>query len=329
MVITIPASQPHNGPRLIDPSRDLPQLFELLRLVFGRELDADGQMFFRNLPHGRSSSILWRFDPVMARLVPGFVWDVDGQLVGNVTLLPTRSSKRFLVANVAVHPDFRRQGIARLLMRAAHDEVCKRKGREILLQVDYDNESALSLYGGLGYSVRGTMITWRSSVSRLRDLSFSSDTDRVFAGITKLDHRRWKEAYQLDLNSLIPDLHWPEALASDFYRRGLWRQLSDFVNGRFQQSWMSVDHENCMIGLATIISEWGRPHQLNLRVHPSWRGQLEEPLLQQLINGLQKLPRRNIQIIHPADDDWVNQLLSSANFSRHRTLTHMRLAIGH
>jgi hypothetical protein len=126
----------------------------------------------------------------------------------------------------------------------------------------------------------------------------------------------------------MPDLHWPEALESDIYKGGLRRRLTNFFNGRFQQSWMSVDAESRMNGLATISGEWGRPFQLALRVQPSWKGKLEEPLLQRLINELRKLPRRNLQMIHLADDDYVNQLLTEANFNRYRTLTHMRLDIG-
>lgn len=327
MVITIPASQTHNGPRPIDPNRDLPQIVDLLRLVFGRELTADGQNIFRNLPDKSTPAVFWRLDPVVARLMPGFVWESDGQLVGNVSLLPTRTRKRFLIANVAVHPNFRRQGIAHILMCAAHDEVRKRQGREIYLQVDFGNEPAIALYQGLGYALKGSMTTWRSSVSRVRDVSVATAASENIVGIRKLDRRRWKEAYRLDTSVVMPDLHWPEVLETDIYKSSLWSQLTDFLSGRFQHSWMSVDEENRMIGLATISGEWGRPHQLALRVHPLWKGRLEEPLLQQLINELRKLPRRNLQLIHLADDAYMNQLLTVANFDRSRTLTHMRLDI--
>lgn len=328
MVITIPASQTGNGPRQVDPNKDLPQLIELLRLVFGKELGAEGHQFFSSIPDSRTPAIFWRFDPMMARLTPGYIWEVDGNLVGNVTLLPTRSETRYLVANVAVHPDFRRRGIARMLMAAVHEEVHQRHGGEILLQVDYDNELALGLYRSLGYDVRGSMITWRSSVSRIRDLLLDNSANTYIADVRKLEQGRWKEAYQLDKGALPSDLHWPDALEADIYKRSLRRRASDFLNGRFQHSWMTVDGENRMNGLATISGEWGRPHQLYLRVHPLWRGRLERLLLQKLIDGLRTLPRRNVQLAHLADDDVVNDLLTTANFSRHRTLTHMRLGLG-
>jgi ribosomal protein S18 acetylase RimI-like enzyme len=327
MVITLPASQSGNGPRLINPNTDLPQLIELLRLVFGRELAAEGQQLFKNLPDSQAPAVFWRFNPALARLTPGYVWEIDGRIVGNATLLSTRSHDRYLVANVAVHPDFRQRGIARMLMGSIEEGVHARRGSEILLQVDNDNETAFGLYRSLGYEALGSMTTWRTSVSRVHDLPLQDSATNGFKDLRKLDRKRWKEAYRLDCDALLPDLHWPEALDVDAYKKGLRQRATDFINGRFEQTWMTVDGENNLSGLATIFSEWGRPHQLNLRVHPSWKGQVEGLLLQKLIDRLRTLSRRNVQLIHPADDEVVNRLSRSANFSRNRTLAHMRLAL--
>jgi ribosomal protein S18 acetylase RimI-like enzyme len=327
MVITLPASQSGNGPRIINPNKDLPQLIELLRLVFSRELAAEGQQLFRNLPDSHTPAVFWRFDPALARLSPGYVWEIDDRIVGNVTLLPTRSHNRYLVANVAVHPNFRQRGIARMLMGSIEEEVYQRQGSEIFLQVDHDNETAIHLYRSMGYEVRGSMSSWRTSASRVRDLALEVTGRQGFKDVRKFERNRWKEAYRLDCDALPPDLNWPDALDSDAYKKGLWQRATDFINGRFEQTWMTVDGENNLSGLATIFSEWGRPHQLNLRAHPSCKGQVEGLLLQKLIDKLRTLSRRNVQLIHLADDEVVNRLLSSANFSRRRTLTHMRLTL--
>ena len=327
MVITLPASHSRKGPRQINPNSDLPQLIDLLRLVFGKELDAEGQQMFRSLPDSSAPAIFWRLDPLLARLWPGYVWEVDGRIVGNVTLLPTRSPRRYLVANVAVHPDFRQQGIARALMSSIEEDVRQRRGREILLQVDYDNEMAIRLYQSLGYEVRGSVTSWRSSVSRVRDLPVEERGTHRFKRVRKLERKRWKEAYRLDCLALIPDLHWPDTLEVEAYKKGLWQRASDFLNGRVERTWMTVNDENRIIGMASILSEWGRPHQINLRVHPLWKGQVEWLLLQKTISKLRALSRRNVQIFHIADDELVNRLLNLANFSSHRTLTHMRLEL--
>ncbi len=158
-----------------------------------------------------------------------------------------------------------------------------------------------------------------------RDLPFENSDNYQARHVSKLMNNRWKEAYQLDCEALASDLNWPDALQVDEYKRSFWQRTGDFLSGRSQQTWMTLDDEKRMIGLATVFSEWGRSHQLKLRVHPMWKGKVEWVLLQNSIDRLRALPQRRVQITHQADDEVVNQLLTAANFSRHRTLTHMRL----
>lgn len=51
----------------------------------------------------------------------GFVWEENGQIIGNLSLIPsTKGGRRVVViANVAVHPDHRRRGIAHELTQRA------------------------------------------------------------------------------------------------------------------------------------------------------------------------------------------------------------------
>jgi ribosomal protein S18 acetylase RimI-like enzyme len=290
-------------------------------------LDAEGQQIMRSLPDNRTPAFFWRLDPLVARLAPGYVWEVDGKIVGNVTLLPTKSKTRYLVANVGVLRAYRRRGIAKLLMETVQDEVRRRNGDEILLQVDYDNESALALYFSLGYEACGNMTTWRSSVSRVRDIGVDRGGGRQVTEVQRLEKGRWKEAYELDRLALNSHLRWPDDLAYDEYKRTFWRRATDFMNGRIRQEWMVIDNEKRIRGLAVIRGEWGRPHQLFLRVDPDWHGRFEQALLQKMIHGLRTLPRRNVQLIHPADDEAFNNELVAANFSRYRTLKHMRIRL--
>ena len=162
MVITVPAiERPGNGLRPINLNKDIPQVLELLRLAFGESLDAEG----RRILQGQTAvtgqpAIIYRFNPLASRLSRGFVWEKDGKIIGNVTLLNTNIKGRYLIVNVAVHPDYRRQGIARMLMNATTDHVRQQSGREILLQVDMGNTHAIDLYHELDYQTLGTMTTW-------------------------------------------------------------------------------------------------------------------------------------------------------------------------
>lgn len=324
MVVTFPATRPGSGPRPVNLNRDIPQLIDLLQLVFGEKVDVDGQRLMSGSPGSPASALLWRMGPGAVRLSPGFVWEVNGRLIGNVTLLPTKASRRYLVANVAVHPDYRRQGVARLLMEAAIEEVRRRNGRVVMLQVVKDNHPAIRLYETLNFATIGSMTTWQSAMSRLREPLPPADTT-AYPEIRPLDRRRWREAFELDRTALHPDLHWPEPLAPDIYRSGLWQRLGNFLNGRQQECWSISDVSGRLAGLAAINSEWARSHVFSVRVAEPWRGHLERPLLAKLVRRLRYLPRRNVRIEHPDDDLVMNQLLAECNLTGRRTLTHMRL----
>lgn len=324
MVVSLPASRPGNGPRPVNLNKDIPQLIDLLQLVFGEQVEIDGQRLFTNSQSSRKPALFWRLTPTMTRLAPGFVWEVDGRIVGNATLLPTKSPRRYLIANVAVHPDFRRMGIARGLMHQALNAVRQRRGRTVLLQVVKDNTPAIALYKSLDFVDLGSMTTWRASVSRLRDLIVLPDDDRP-GEVRPLSGSRWREAYKFDRLCLHPDLRWPEPLQPNTYKQGLWRSIRNFFSGRQMETWTIDDRSGRLVALGSIESEWGRSHQVNIRVHPAWHGRLERPMLAKLVRRLHYLPRRNVRLEHPDDDQVMNELLPQANFHAQRTLTHMRL----
>lgn len=325
MIVTAPSQdQSKNGPRPINMNTDIPGILKLLELVFGASLDAEGRkMFAGNANALQSPAILWRLNPAAAKLSLGFVWEANGRIVGNVTVLTTEMPGRYLVVNVAVHPDFRRQGIAQLLMKQVENLVRQRQGNQILLQVVKQNSAAIELYNSLNYTTLGSMTHWVASAYRLRRLELNLDT--IGPPIRELKRHEWKAAYVLDHQALHADLHWPEQLKQDAYKSGFWVKVMNLLNGRQAETWVTTAGRNQLVGLAHIASEWGRAHEVSLRVHPSWQGRLERPLLAKLIRRLQYLPRRNVQIDHPDDDELVNALLQEANFQPRRTLTHMRL----
>lgn len=323
MDISIPTTHAGDGLRPVELSRDLPQVVELLKMVFGETMEADERHYFGD-GGGPVNDILYRFNPIAARLSNGFVWQFDGRIVGNATLLTTKAWDRYLVANVAVHHSFRRRGIARGLMLAITEAVRKRGGRVILLQVAKENQSALDLYRSLDYVSIGNVTTWHAMRSKLRQIPADS-AETLHPRIELLPGRLWREAYELDTTHVHRDLNWPEPLQPDAYRRTVWQRAIDFMNGRQVETWTTTDPGGNLSGLANLSSEWGRSHVLTLRVRPDYAGQLERPLLAKALRRMQYLPRRNVRIDHPESDEHTGRLLREANFTVQRILTHMRL----
>jgi ribosomal protein S18 acetylase RimI-like enzyme len=322
MVITVPAvERPGNGPRPINLNKDIPQVLELLRLAFGESLDAEGQRILQGQTAVTGQpALFYRLNPMASRLSRGYVWEKDGRIIGNVTLLNTNINGRYLIVNVAVHPDYRRQGIARSLMQGVTNQVRQQRGREILLQVDKDNNNAIHLYQTLNYHIIGTMITWIAQAARAQSIANNDST----TPIRKLKSNEGQAAYELDILALPPNLNWPEPIPQNTYQFTIWRRISNFINARRHETWVTTDGYR-LTGSTSIWSEWGRAHQLTLRVHPQWKGELERPLLAKMLHQLPYIPRRNVRIDHPEDDELTTELLKEANFKPRRTLTHMRL----
>lgn len=325
MIVTAPTQeQPKSGPRPINLNRDVPQVMKLLELVFGSTLDSEGQRFLSDSTRAsQGPSFLWRLNPAAGKLALGFVWEEGGRIVGNVTVLTTKTPGRYLVVNVAVHPDYRRRGIARMLMEQVDDLVRRRDGRQILLQVVKENTPAIELYQSLHYTTIGSMTNWHCSVARLRAIEPAQRNPAT--RIRELRGSEWQQAFALDRASLHPDLNWPEMLPMDTYKMTLWGQFANFMNGRRTESWVTNDERGELTGLLNIFSEWGQAHHALIRIQPKWRGELERPLAAKMVRRLHEMPRRHIRIDHPDDDGLMNDLLRAANFTPRRTLTHMRL----
>ena len=78
-----------------------------------------------------------------------WVAEVEGRLAGSLTMWEVVGDAE--IANVAVQPDFWRQGIARSLVQTALDKVAELGFERVMLEVRDSNEAAQSLYRAFGF----------------------------------------------------------------------------------------------------------------------------------------------------------------------------------
>jgi len=79
--------------------------------------------------------------------------EVEGRIVGYVLFwfLPEEVD----IHNIAVHPDFRRQGIGRLLLEQVVDSARRQERVRVTLDVRFSNAPAQNLYRSFGFVIRG------------------------------------------------------------------------------------------------------------------------------------------------------------------------------
>jgi len=316
-----------DGPQPLDPLRHLGQIADVLEVSFAREMgDENARQATREMR--RHSRLGWQLRVLLwfglNDYLPtqGYVWVEDGRVVGTVQTQPTRDDPHtWLIANVAVLPEYRRRGIAEALTRATLEYIANRRGRFALLQVDEDNPVAQSLYTKLGFAHIATHAHWhRAGLSQIPPLAPSRFDIRL------RDSREWVADFDLARLSRPEGLAWDRQLAPGQFRAGPLRRLSDFLDGHSIERWVAETSTGDLVGSLRIDTGLPEGDRLTLIVHPAFRSEVERPLL---VRGLRRLGSRPwaIHIEHPAEDAWLGGMLVEHGFTRTRVLRWMRYAL--
>jgi len=298
------------GLRPFNPVRDMGPVAELIEVAFGVDLGPEGREAVRGMRAAAyMGPLLW----VLGDLVSGYVWVEEKQVVGNVTL--SRSRGGYLVSNLAVHPDYRRRGIARRLMEAVIGRVEKSRAPWVALEVRRDNRAAKGLYEKLGF-VR---------VDAWTEMRLVETVDLVLRegpAVRELEPTEWREGYRLWKGALPKEtafLGGREGSKPDLgegFLAWLWGLL-----GRRRYRWVAAR------SMLTLGLSWARPHRLEMVVHGEERGQVEEGLLAKAFSVLHTHPPRGaVARIYPSYPETI-KVLERCGFIEERTLERMILRL--
>ena len=309
-----------DGLRPIQPRHDMSAVARLIEVSFAGELDETSRRMVREMrAFGQAGWLGWLFGRLFlppAAYPQGFIWEEGGELVGNASLLPVSShSDRWVLANVAVHPDYRRRGIAKKLVKACLELAKRREAREIVLQVRHDNEGAKELYRKLGFAELTTRTRWKRRPSQ----SFGAGDE---PSLRKARPDEWERLWQLAKDLFPEGIQWPYQLRQDWFEPS---PLPAFLFPQQSRAWVFAGKEDHVsAGLVAKFSQDSRGWHLLLLVPPEYRGELEIPLIRLAVFQLGPLGFSATLSYPPGIVDDELELLA---FRAQRTLTWMGITI--
>jgi len=310
--------------RDFDVRTDLLSVSDLVELCFADRLSPDGEALLRKM---RSSAHNKRFQDwaySMAGRVSmpftGYVWEEGGEIIGNLSLIPYHVGGRqyYMIANVAVHPDYQRKGIAHSLVSQALNFLLPKRLDGIWLQVDQGNQAAVDLYLRHGFVEVSRRTTWM-----LKPTDIPQEfLDWRVPGFTVEEHRskhwtlqrRWLE------NNYPPEVRWHLPLRPEYLRAGLAGRFSRLMLLDPKISQWSVIAENELIGVVSWQSSKTQADWLWIASSPETEGVLLDAFLPHWMNG----PgiKRSIRLNFPARK--TNLSLETHWFKPTRTLIWMK-----
>jgi ribosomal protein S18 acetylase RimI-like enzyme len=310
--------------RDFDVRTDLLSVSDLVELCFADRLTPDGEALLRKM---RSSAHNKRFQEwaySMAGRVSmpftGFVWEERGEIIGNLSLIPYHVGGKhyYMIANVAVHPDFQRKGIARSLVYKALDFLLPRRLDGIWLQVDEGNQAAVDLYDRHGFSEVSRRTTW---MLKPRDIP-DEFLDWTVPGFDVVSHqaRHWAQQRRWLESNYPPEVRWHLPLRLEYLRGGLAGKISRLMLLDPKISQWSVTAGSELIGVVTWQSSKTHADWLWIASSPETEG----VLLDAFLPVWMKSPgiKRSLRLNFPARR--TNQSLETHWFKPSRTLIWMK-----
>jgi GNAT superfamily N-acetyltransferase len=305
--------------RPLNVSRDLMAVADLVEMCFADTLDLDGR---RYLQHMRSTAK----NPGLLRLtsqwtsapLSGYVWEQDGHIVGNASLIPyfLGSKRHYLIANVAVHPEYRRRGIARQLTESIIKLVKERGASDIWLHVRDDNQAAKELYGSLNFIERTRRTSWVNR--RQQDIPESS----IQARFLTPHSRHWPSQRKWLLEAYPTQFAWHLSLDMNLLRPGLMGTIWRFINNAQIAQWGLIRANRLKAVLAWQATS-GTYDYLYLAASPTTE---HDDIYALLLHALERMPtRRFLSMDYPASK--FSEAIHAAGFSNRQTLIWMELSL--
>ena len=236
--------------RAFDVQHDLSPVADLVELCFADTLDPDGKRYIQRMRSVAKNKGFLRWAALNVELpnmpFTGYVWEHEGSLIGNSSLIPYRVKGRssYLIANVAVHPDHRRKGIARALTQRSMEHARAKGASQVWLHVRQENDQALELYSSLGFSEEARRTTW---IGKPDSMSPEVDSD-LSIGRPARDH--WDKTKTWIEHNYPDDVSWHLPLNLKALHPGFFGTLYRLLNHARIRQWAAFNE----VGLSAVLA---------------------------------------------------------------------------
>lgn len=247
------------------------------------------------------------------------VAEVDNRVVG--TTIVNNGGRVGYISTVMVHPDYRRKGIATMLMRNAVDYISKKKMSKAVLHVVSTNIPAKNVYSKLGFNEFENIT---HLVGEMDSLSRPENTEKVLV-------RLFQNSDINQVCSLIKVSEDPDHLrvfdfCSDDLKTPLWRRIIHFSTERK----MVAMQNDRIVGYAEV--SYTTPKEAsrieNVQVHPEHRSSgIEGALIAAAIDQIGQCKTKRIRVTVPAMRQELIEIFESLGFRKHLEMEGMFLEI--
>ncbi len=286
--------------RPLELKRDLDALVGLIEIAFAGDLARWGSDFGEQVKMMKKFVPLIRFlsrvSEAFRNTFDGFLWEEEGRVVGGVTVSKQGLNRaRWLIGNVATHPDFRRRGIARALVNRAIQHAQAHGAEMCILEVRAEAEPAYNLYRSMDF-------VHYDSVTGFKLEALPEAQVKPFDGydLRPMKFTEWQPRYELAVRETPQEVQDFAPVSEAEFRVVPIERLIQPLALRLQRTdihrW-AVEKEGRLVGYASLAACKAPKvnHRLFLRIEPEHQEALADPLVSLTLHTLQDYPPNNFQ----------------------------------
>lgn len=328
VAISRPLHSNQRGLRPLDPQRDLSAVADLVEQCFADTLDAEGRRYIQHMRNAAHNSgyLKWalNYPDQVSMPMSGFVWEEDGRLVGNLSLIPfsSQGQRYYLIANVAVDARYRRRGIARALTLAALEHLHKQGAPSVWLHVREGNQPAFQLYRSIGFVERARRTSWECGDTGWEMPPARSETHYGDIAIASRQSKHWAQQDQWLREVYPPEIAWQLPFTFAVFRPGAYGLIQRVLRGSPVKHWVAL-REDCLLGVLTWLPLSSSTENLWLATSRENEEETIAVLLPHVRTQFQK--GRRLLLDYPAER--AVQALRASGFHPKQTLIWMEMRL--